>query len=370
MAGLWVVVLCAIAMPAKLIASPASCDMWPEYAKRFIQDDGRVVEYSQHSRTTSEGQAYAMFFALVYNDQARFHAIVSWVNNNMAGGHLGKRLPAWLWGENDKHQWGVLDKHAASDADVWMAYTLIQAARLWHDQAYLNMGKAMLQRIEQDEVTYLEHIGMVLLPTPIQVIQADDHWRINPSYFAFPLLRFFAIYSESYVWSGVLHSSQQILLQYNQHGLVPDWLHYDRVEKQLYASDDAVMSYDAIRSYMWVAMLHADDGMRRSLLESLDGIETFMHRNEHLPSSISLSSAETSEQSETGFAAALLPYLKVRSMHDVYARQKVWVLSQRKDCLLGAPAKYYENNLALFSQGWDNQAFSFGLGGELNVLWH
>ena len=39
-------------------------------------------------RSTSEGQSYAMFFALVGNDRARFDKLWTWTKANMAGNDI------------------------------------------------------------------------------------------------------------------------------------------------------------------------------------------------------------------------------------------------------------------------------------------
>lgn len=43
--------------------------LWQAYGQRMIAGDGRVLDRTAGDRTTSEGQAYAMFFALVANDR-------------------------------------------------------------------------------------------------------------------------------------------------------------------------------------------------------------------------------------------------------------------------------------------------------------
>src|SRR6185369_7343452 len=56
----------------------AACgsDVWPSvwknYADRFMDEQVRVIDHDADDRTTSEAQAYAMFFALVANDRSRF----------------------------------------------------------------------------------------------------------------------------------------------------------------------------------------------------------------------------------------------------------------------------------------------------------
>ena len=116
-------------------AQAQTCDwpLWQNYAKRFIQDDGRVLNSSMKpTESSSEGQSYAMFFALVGNDRATFDKLWTWTKSNMAGADIGQNLPAWLWGKRDDGKWGAIDSNSASDADLWMAYALLEAARVWN----------------------------------------------------------------------------------------------------------------------------------------------------------------------------------------------------------------------------------------------
>src|ERR1700733_8236993 len=68
--------------------------LWEKYAGRFISVDGRVVDPMRGDITTSEGQSYALFFALVNNDRARFDLLFQWTVANLASGDLGTHLPA------------------------------------------------------------------------------------------------------------------------------------------------------------------------------------------------------------------------------------------------------------------------------------
>ena len=99
-----------------------------------------------------------MFFALVANDRARFDKMLSWTQDNLAGGDLTRRLPAWSWGKAADGSWKILDQNPASDADLWMAYALLEAGRLWHEPRYEQLGTAMASHIAQQEV--------VLVPRP------------------------------------------------------------------------------------------------------------------------------------------------------------------------------------------------------------
>ena len=103
---------------------------WDEFASRFMQADGRIIDITFDRKSTSEGQSYGLFFALVANRRQQFDLILSWTSDNLAAGQLGEKLPAWLWGLREDGSWGVKDQNAASDADLWIAYALGEAGRL------------------------------------------------------------------------------------------------------------------------------------------------------------------------------------------------------------------------------------------------
>jgi endoglucanase len=73
---------------------------WQHYKQTLMSEDGRVIDRSSAQLiSTSEGQAYALFFALLANDQAAFTRLLRWTQNNLAGGDLNRQLPAWKWGQ-------------------------------------------------------------------------------------------------------------------------------------------------------------------------------------------------------------------------------------------------------------------------------
>src|SRR5881394_2102346 len=127
--------------------------LWKSYAASFMDNQVRVIDHDAGDRTTSEGQAYAMFFALVANDRSRFDGLLRWTELNLAAGDLTAQLPAWQWGRDASDRWGVLDANAAADADVWMAYALLEAGRAWNDQHYTSIGRSLAKRIADEEVT-------------------------------------------------------------------------------------------------------------------------------------------------------------------------------------------------------------------------
>ena len=78
-----------LGLPA--LASAASCDWpaWDRYKKAMLSSDGRIIDRSSEQLiTTSEGQSYGLFFALLANDQPSFAKILKWTRNNLADGSL------------------------------------------------------------------------------------------------------------------------------------------------------------------------------------------------------------------------------------------------------------------------------------------
>ncbi|MGJ4748803.1 glycosyl hydrolase family 8, partial [Leptospira sp. SA-E8] len=69
----------ALCPAGKAARGAAGWSAWEGFRERFMSADGRVIDKSvpQH-QTTSEGQAYAMFFALVANDRDAFARLLRW----------------------------------------------------------------------------------------------------------------------------------------------------------------------------------------------------------------------------------------------------------------------------------------------------
>ncbi|MGS7837281.1 glycosyl hydrolase family 8 [Stenotrophomonas maltophilia] len=163
-------------------AAPAA--RWPAWqvlVDSSLSRDGRMIDRSQDDqRSTSEGQSYALFFALADNDQALFDRILGWTQDNLAGGDMRQHLPAWLWGRDDKGSWRVLDGNPASDSDLWLAYALLEGARLWRRPALKAIAEGMLAQVRAREIVDLPGLGPMLLPGP-QGFTEGDATRVNPS---------------------------------------------------------------------------------------------------------------------------------------------------------------------------------------------
>ncbi len=240
-----------------------SWPLWESYSHTIIDPQGRVIDRSAQDKTTSEGQSYAMFFALVANDRARFDKLLSWTEINLAGGNLAQQLPAWAWGKAPDGSWRVLDPHPASDADLWMAYDLLEAARLWHDPHYERLGFALAARIAQQEAAFVPGLGTTLLPGASGFHPDDTTWILNPSYLQPSILAYLAKTIPAGPWDAILTSLDPILSQGSGAGFAMDWLTAGSgirptITPGQRASGDTTAvpmgSYDAIRVYLWLGI--------------------------------------------------------------------------------------------------------------------
>src|SRR5262245_37957120 len=73
---------------------------WDSYVTRFIQKDGRVIDYKAAGISTSEGQAYAMLRAVWVGDRPSFDKTFLWAKNNLNSGIRNDSLWAWKWGQD------------------------------------------------------------------------------------------------------------------------------------------------------------------------------------------------------------------------------------------------------------------------------
>jgi len=340
----------------------SACPSWPAwqaFKQHYVTNDGRVVDASVPEQiTTSEGQSYALLFALAANDRSAFDLLLKWTENNLASGDLSKYLPAWQWGHAD--QWRVLDTNAASDADVWIAYSLIEAGRLWHEPRYTQLGKAVADNVLRDETALVQQLGLALLPGPRGFVNKSG-WRFNASYLPIQALRLLAKEHDP-LWQRIVDSSAKIISASATNGYVADWINY--VHARGFVIDDkAVGSYNAIRVYLWAGMLSPRDALFNDLQRQLKPAMQQFAQRQRPAELITISTGELHGDGSPGFSAAFLPLLKT-TQHSAFATQRSLANSEAQDNL-----HYYSDVLTLFGRGWLDEWLRFDATGALNVKW-
>ncbi len=357
----------------------AECDGWPQwdtFKRNFVSEDGRVIDHSHaDQRTVSEGQAYALLFALIANDRSAFDSLLNWTQNNLADGDLAARLPAWLWGirvdpkteASEQKTWGIIDRNPAADADVWIAYALIEAGRLWQSGDYTTLGEQMLSRILDQEVMNLPGLGPVLMPAPHGFVETPGRYRLNPSYQALQPLRRFFEHSGNATWQQILSGARRVLHEGAPLGLAGDWLLWKPTEGGFQADERSVAagSYDAIRVYLWIGMLHPQDSDRAALLQRYAPIQKRLDGRGRPPEFVDIRSAKTRGIGPSGFSAALMPFFAASGAASALLQQRFHLSLTSA----GEREGYYDSVLKLFGEGWIEGRYRFGPQGALWPRW-
>jgi endoglucanase len=348
-------------------AAAESCDAgwpaWESFKKTFISPEGRVIDPNTDDlRTTSEGQAYALFFSLVANDRPTFDKVFNWSEKNLADGDITTNLPAWLWGRNESDNWAVLDSNSASDADLWMAYTLGEAGRLWLDRRYVALSSLMADRILSTETREVAKLGLVLLPGKMGFTPGDHRVRLNPSYIPLQLLRWFSARSKDPRWAALTNSSLQIIINASPKGYAPDWILYDETQGFLPDTDGQQGSYDAIRVYLWAGMLNRDDSNRRVLTDTFKPMAQFISSHGSPPQSIQVMTGVANNAGSSGFSAAVLPFLQASGLSTEEQLKRIAAQPIVDD-------SYYDQVLGLYGTGWFNKLYQFDSKGNLTPRW-
>ncbi|MGL4600171.1 MAG: cellulose synthase complex periplasmic endoglucanase BcsZ [Plesiomonas sp.] len=349
-----------------LQATPCEWPDWVQFKQRFLDESGRIIDHSDPRQiTTSEGQSYGLFFALVAGDKTAFRQILRWTEAHLAQGDLSEHLPAWLWGRNAQGNMQVLDQNSASDSDLWIAYSLKEAGRLWKIRDYQSQSALLLQKIVQKEVSNLPQLGPMLLPGSQGFIH-PDYWTLNPSYVPPFILDNLATSYPSSQWPAIRQTTRTLLLESAPHGFAPNWINWTKQQQwQPKADTPWLGSYDAIRVYLWIGMLNPKAPDFATLVAHFQPMVNYVSEHQLPPEKIDIQSLQTSGTPPVGFSAALLPLLKQSKAEKALEEQRQYMT----DHPLAADA-YYNSALTLFGQGWLENRYSFSPQGELILQGH
>ncbi|MCR5993548.1 cellulase [Enterobacter ludwigii] len=353
-------VLAALMLAAIPLRAACTWPAWEQFKKDYISESGRVIDPSDTRKiTTSEGQSYALFFALAANDRKAFDQLLTWTRDNLAGGNLNDNLPAWLWGQKDHDNWAIIDTNSASDADVWIAWSLLEAGRLWKHPDYTRTGKALLKRIAHEEVVKVPGLGSMLLPGKVGFAE-EKAWRFNPSYLPPQIASYFTRFGAP--WTTLRETNLRLLLETAPKGFSPDWVQYQKNRGWHLQQDKSLVGgYDAIRVYLWVGMMSDKDAQKARLLTRFRPMATMTTKHGVPPEKVDVARGKPAGKGPVGFSAAMLPFLQQR---DAQAVQRQRVADNFPD-----NNAYYSYVLTLFGQGWDQHRFRFTAQGELIPDW-
>ncbi len=252
--------------PAAVLSPQHRAEMldqsWKAYRQRFIQPDGRVIDWESDQRTTSEGQAYALLRSVFANDPDTFARTLNWAEVNLArrvGEKRVDQLWTWKWGRNPQGQWAVLDGNFASDADIDACFALILASKRWHKPQYQELARQKLQDLWQFSTIAVQQ-QRYLLPGPEVAFRKGDVLTLNPSYFAPYAFRLFAQVDPSRDWLQLVDSSYRVLEDSSAVSLVglpSDWVGLDLKTNRYVALNQPLPSqygFDASRVWWRISL--------------------------------------------------------------------------------------------------------------------
>lgn len=333
---------------------------WKLFEAQFISKDGRVVSDDDSlSKTYSEGQAYGLFFSLISGDQQAFERILKWTERNLCQGDISKNLPGWLWGKRDDGQWGLIDRNPASDADVWIAYSLIEAGRLWKNRAYTTIGKAVAKLIVQQECVQIPGLGLSLLPGPVG-FQKDGKFKLNASYSPLQVLQSLSLHDLA--WKEIAHSSMQVIAGSSPRGACADWVWFDgkNFTQDHEGEAQGRGGYNAIRVYLWAGIMHPHNLFYREQLRVLAPMAQLIQERGTPPEFIDPWTMQVQGDGPPGFRSAFLPFLQA-SRHNAALEVQEQALKQHPV----RPTAYYEQCLHFFSASWRRASYAFDPQGQL-----
>ncbi len=365
--------VCADAQSA--VKPPSQWLFWKSYASHFITPEGRVADPDRGQMTTSEGQGYAMFFATVANDRVMFERLRNWTEMNLAKGDLGTHLPSWSWGQAGG-EWALLDENSASDADLWLAYDLIQAGALWGDADYSRQGLALLRQVARVDVVTIPQLGPVLMPGHDGFHPTPESWVLNPSYMPPQLINAAAHADPGGPWKQMAARLPALLEHAASHGFAMDWVTYASGQGFVPSGGPGndpkppEGSYDAIRLYLWLGIGSADNPARPGMIAAFAPMVQYL-RAHPLPPEVANPDGSAQGTGPLGFSAALTPFLWASHEKFLAAEQQRRTQAgfDPQTGLLGSPARYYDQNLALFATAWQENRFRFTSDGMLRVSW-
>jgi endoglucanase len=333
---------------------------WDTYRSRFIQSDGRVIDYQASDRSTSEGQAYAMLRAVLIDDADTFNRTLDWGENNLRREENGKRIDslwAWKWGQSNG-KWGAIDKNFASDGDIDAITALVLASRRWNRPEYLELARTKLRDLWNFSTAPGPGGKHYLLPGPkTAFVPNPSTLYLNPSYLAPYAFRIFAQVDRERDWLSLVDTSYQVLeksTQVSTVGLPSDWIALD-IKTGIYqvlpqsSPIQSLYSFDAYRVWWRVGLDAAwfnSDQARRYLTTSTLHLQTIWRQRQQLPARIDLQGKGLVDYEATSQYAML--YAAWRIVEPKLGEEvlKTKLLPQYKNGIWDDHSAYYTQNLA------------------------
>lgn len=347
---------------------------WEKYKDKYINKDGRVIDYSIGDVTTSEGQSYALLRAVWLGDKETFDKVWLWTRNTTQ--NRDNNLFNWNWGKKPDKSYGTLPnggENSASDADSDIALALILASHRWNTKSYLDEAKKILTGLweyETDEVMGKRYL------IAGNWAKGQNEVVINLSYFAPYAWRIFSEIDPDHDWKSLISPAYELLNKSGKDplnnqkavGLPPDWLSIDRTTGKIQKPSDNKLntnySYDAMRIPFRIALDYQWNRSQDALayLKSLKVLEEYYTKNNKLVASYSHSGKPISNiESPAMYATSLGYFLIMRpELAKKIYEEKIVNLYINDTNSFNDNLYYYEQNMLWFGSAlYNNRLVSY-----------
>lgn len=321
------------------------------YKNDFMTKDGRIMDPEKNNITTSESQSYIMLRSLAMGDKKTFDLTYKWSKDNL---QRKDKLFSWLWGENPKGEYKILDENSASDADIDIAFALLLAYETWDENHYLQEAVPIIKSIWNNET---KQIGSYIVLMPGVKQTQSEKIEINPSYFAPYAFRFFQKYDDANDWNCLIDSSYYYLNQViskTQTRLPPNWFLIEDAQNggQIVLEDSprSDFSYDAIRVFIRVYLDYLKSGEKRAL-PILETSKFFINEWQNSNKYYVNYKANGQLRDKDEFIGSIAVLLPIISLYDRDFATKVYEIKVRpyqNEQYWRAKKDYYAKNLLWF----------------------
>lgn len=340
------------------------------YKKQFINSDGRVVDYSQNSITTSEGQSYALLRSVWADDKSTFDLVWKFTKNDLQHTN-GDHLFSWRWGKRSDGTYGTLPNggsNSATDADEDIAFALILAGHRWGDQSYIDEADAIIPNIWKYETDIAVGKRYVIAGN---WATSGNELDIDPSYFAPYEYRIFAKVDTQDDWTSLIVPGYQLLSDsgtaaFNTGhgvGLPPDWLTLQKdngtIKVASIANADSNYSFDAMRVPFRIALdyfFNKDTTAKNYLLKNYTFLLDQYEKNNQLATNYTHDGNPINANENPNMYATSIGYFMIadpRVAQDIYENKILKLYSNDKDSF-NANLGYYEQNWLWFGAAMYN----------------
>jgi endoglucanase len=159
------------------------------------------------------------------------------------------------WRYIDGQNYPVSDPNNATDGDIYIASALQQAGTRWSSEIYLQAARVIAEAILAKCTIVIG--GKTLLLPGVDGFAKLAHVVVNPSYYAFPLMRQLNLAFPSPVWAQLEQSGVRMISEakFGKWSLPSDWLQVRRADGVVSMAESFPQrfSYDALRIPLFLA---------------------------------------------------------------------------------------------------------------------